>query len=169
MKHDIDYSGPTSATHALSEFIRINVSYDHGVHIGTTEFFTFYKAFCQHWNIRPLPMARVGRLMVSDFQGERCKVRGISHWRDTHLRDGAGINFRPLQTLTDSEPQTCADFAEKYGLKAGQKVRLPSDDVWMTVLYADCCEADCAWFKDREMHQDTFPLACLTTDDLVPF
>lgn len=55
------------------------------------------------------------------------------------------------------------------GLTAGQEVRLNSCDVWMTVLYADCCEAHCGWFDGQTLHQETFPLACVTNIPSMPF
>jgi len=82
----------------------------------------------------------------------------------------------PPTLHSDASTRTCAAphperplGSKEHGLTAGQEVRLNSCDVWMTVLYADCCEADCAWFDGHTMHQDTFPLACLTVTPQMPF
>lgn len=86
----------------------------------------------------------------------------------------AMVNLRALErdrlarTKSD-EPMTCADFAERHGLNVGDQARLKSCDVWMTVTYSDCHEAECAWFSGRDLHTQVFPLECLTTEDVAPF
>lgn len=64
---------------------------------------------------------------------------------------------------------TCAEKTEAQALKAGDQVRLKSCDVWMTVMDADCIEADCAWFSGRDVQIESFPVACLTTAPEAPF
>ena len=82
------------------------------------------------------------------------------------------ISFNDAMAVVEraeTEPMTCADFTEERAAQKGDQVRLNSDSVWMTVLYTDCTEADCAWFSGTDLQQETFPLECLTTSEEMPF
>lgn len=63
---------------------------------------------------------------------------------------------------------TRGEAREKQPLNAGDEVRLISENVWMTVVYADCTEAECAWFDGRALCKEIFPLAALVREPM-PF
>lgn len=79
------------------------------------------------------------------------------------------LHVYPERAQAAEEPMTCAEAARQCARVPGDTVRLRSCEVWMTVLYSSCHEVDCAWFCGRELHQETFPLECVTSEPEMPF
>lgn len=67
-------------------------------------------------------------------------------------------------------PMTCGEFSKQCEYQIGQLVTLKSGGPDMTVIEADCFEAECWWFDGRQkLRKEVFPLATLGSPNPVPF